>query len=146
MNLRHATIPVVALLIAVGALQPSLGKEIDRWSGQHAAVTEPRTIVAMTNDDWRSLLALTGDPALEGKPFDSAHQTGIGIFLGRRNSGGYAVKIVSMSAHDGKFVVQADEQKPGADQMTTQSLTSPWLVLLIDRPTLPVSIEPRVHP
>ena len=146
MSLRHAAIPVVAFLIAVGALQPSHGKEIGRWSGQHAAVTARRTIVATTSDDWQSLLALTGDATLEGKPFDTAHQTGIGIFLGRRNSGGYAVKIVSMSARDGKFVVQTDEQKPGADQMTTQSLTSPWVVLLIDRPALPVSIEPRVHP
>jgi len=53
------------------------------------------------------------------------------------------VQVVSMRAHNGHFVIEIDEQRPADGGIVTQSLTSPWLVLLIDRPELPISIEPR---
>jgi hypothetical protein len=142
---RHAIFAAAALLVAASIPHIAAGQVIDRWSGQYATVTEPQTIVATTAGAWRSLLGLTGDAALQSKPFDEAHQTGIGIFLGRRSTGGYGVQVVSMRSRDGRFVVEIDEQRPTDGSMVTQSLTSPWLILLIDRPELPISIEPRFH-
>jgi len=143
MRNRRASFAAALLLIAASIPHTAAGEFIGRWSGQHAEVTEPRTIIASTTGEWQSMLGLTGDTALQSKPFDEAHHTGVGIFLGRRNTGGYGVQVISMRAHNGHFVIEIDEQRPADGGIVTQSLTSPWLVLLIDRPELPISIEPR---
>ncbi len=118
----------------------------EQWTGQYAGTLEPRTIVATTAAGWQEMIALAGQSARPIPPaFDPAHQTGIGIFLGRRNTGGYSVKIVSMAPRDDKFVVTVDEVTPDMNSLVTQVQTSPWLILLIDKPAQPVTVEPRFH-
>lgn len=118
----------------------------EQWTGQYAGTLEPRIVVASTEGGWRDMVALAGQSAQPlPAALDAAHKTGIGIFLGRRNTGGYRVKIVSMAPVSDKFVVTVDEVPPDTDAMVAQAQTSPWLILLIDKPDQPVSVEPRFH-
>lgn len=144
MNRWHALFVAASLLIAA-AVPPAIAATIGQWSGQYAGTTEPLVVVATTAEQWTKMTNLAGNSSKPFLPFDAAKQTGIGIFLGRRNTGGHTVQIVSMGPNGGKFVVVVDEMNPGPDTITTQALASPWLILLIDRPDLPVSVEPRFH-
>lgn len=143
----HNIKPVLfaTLLLFLGITNHAGSRDLDRLAGQYALTVEPRTIIATSLETWKSMVGLTGDSSLVEERFDPENQTGIGIFLGSRNTGGHTVDILSMGPKNGRFVVVVDEKSPGADEMTTQSLTSPWLIILIDRPDLPISIEPRFH-
>lgn len=144
MNRWHALVVSAALLLAAAA-PSALAATIAQWSGQYAATEEPQVIVATNAADWTRMTDLAGNSSKPFSAFDPAKQTGIGIFLGRRNTGGHTVRIVSMGPNGDKYVVVVDENNPGPNTITTQALASPWLILLIDRPEQPVSVEPRFH-
>jgi hypothetical protein len=139
---RNFVIGIAADLLAATPIGGAMAEEPMRWRGDYADTAEPYSAVAETKSAWRRLWRLAGKTP---PPFDERRQTGIGVFLGRRNTGGYHATIVSMGDRDGRFVVVVDEERPAAGSFVTQALTSPWLILLIDRPALPVEIEPRFH-
>jgi hypothetical protein len=141
--MRRPILALIALLLLISA--PAVAASPQQWTGQYAGTAEPRTTIAITAAGWQDITNLAGTSARPFAPFDAAHQTGIGIFLGRRNTGGYSVKIVSMAPRDDKFVVTVDEVTPDMNAIGTQVQTSPWLILLIDKPELPVAVEPRFH-
>jgi hypothetical protein len=51
------------------------------------------------------------------------------ISLGTRPTGGYGINITDVTEKDGKLLVSYEEFKPGPDDMVTEALTSPWVVL-----------------
>lgn len=114
-----------------------------RWSGGQSSVTRPDTMVVQSRQDWARLAALTGDRALAGFAFDPAHHAAVGVFLGRRNTGGYGVRVLSNGPRQGRYVVEVDEIRPAPGAFVTQALTAPWLVLVFPRPGLPIVVEPR---
>lgn len=117
-------------------------KELKRWHGAQSAAQSPMTIVATDAEGWARIWQTVGQQP--DTAFDPQHQSAVAIFLGRRNTGGYGVSIVSMGVRGDRYVIVVDETKPG-DRMVTQALTTPWLVLLLDRPQQPIEIEPRFH-
>jgi hypothetical protein len=141
--MKNAILALAALLIAAA---PAAADPPEQWTGQYAGTLEPRTVIATTETAWRDIVAVAGQSTRPlPTAFDAAHKTGIGIFLGRRNTGGHSVKIVSMAPRDDKFVVTVDENMPDMNAMVAQVQTSPWMILLIDKPALPVAVEPRFH-
>jgi hypothetical protein len=135
--LAAATMCVFALLLLTMTVE---AKELKRWQGSSSAAAKPMTIVATDADGWSRIWQLVGQ-----KPptaFVPAQQAAVAIFLGQRGTGGYGVNIVSMESRQGRFVIVVDETTPG-DRIVTQALTTPWLVLLLDRPKEPIEIEPK---
>ena len=58
----------------------------------------------------------------------------VGVFLGERNSGGYSLEVLGLRASgDDSIVVEAREVAPPPDAMTTQALTAPYRLLLVER-------------
>lgn len=49
----------------------------------------------------------------------------VGIFLGSRPTGGYSVEVIKVESIGSELVVTYSEQRPAADAMVTQALTSP---------------------
>lgn len=122
---------------------PAAAQQVQRWSGTYAEEQEAVTMVVDSPKMWTALWSATRkDAPVE---FDAAHQVGIGIFLGKRPTGGYGVRIPFMGPRGGHFVIEVDEAAPEPGAIVTQAVSSPWLVLLIVRPDLPVSVEPRFH-
>ena len=143
-NLWYVQIFAASLLLIVAATHPAASDPTQQWHGQYATTPESEVIVATDARLWRNILT-TAKPTTQQFPaFDPAHKVGVGIFLGRRPTGGYGVEIVSMGLSKDKFVIVIDEIKPGGS-IVTQALTSPWTILLIDKPDLPVEVEPRFH-
>jgi hypothetical protein len=128
----------IAVLCALPMIAQS--KELHRWHGFYGGPSEPGSAIVANQLQWRQLWKRLGrnDPP----PFDEKHQSGVGIFLGTRLSGGYGIRIVSMEPHDNRYVVAFEEAGPG-NEMVTQALTTPWLVLLIERPASPIVVESR---
>lgn len=54
------------------------------------------------------------------------------ISLGKRNTGGYSIEIVSVEEKAGQVVVTYRERKPAPGEMVIQVITYPWIVLEID--------------
>ncbi len=50
----------------------------------------------------------------------------LAVFMGQQPTGGYAVTIRSVRRAADELVVEIDRREPGADEMVTQALTSPY--------------------
>jgi hypothetical protein len=56
------------------------------------------------------------------------------IFLGSRNTGGYSAQVTQVATGPGTSTsVFVNELFPGPRQVVTQSLTSPWVMIAVDR-------------
>jgi hypothetical protein len=139
---RHR-IAAACLLIVLSLAAPAHTQEVGRWSGAYAEEQEAVTMLVDSAAQWTKLWSMARKDAPTG--FDPAHRIGIGIFLGRRPTGGYGIRIPFMGPREGKYVIEVEESSPEPGAIVTQAITSPWLILLIERPDLPVSIEPRFH-
>jgi hypothetical protein len=70
-------------------------------------------------------------PALPSVDF--ARETLVAVFLGTKPTGGYGLEVEAASFEGDDLYVDVRETSPAAGAMTTQALTSPWLVLRIPR-------------
>jgi hypothetical protein len=62
------------------------------------------------------------------------------IFLGTRNTGGYAAQVTNVQGGGGSTAtIVCNETFPGPRQKVTQALTSPWVMIAIDRTYLDLS-------
>lgn len=84
---------------------------------------------------WVQLHAHT-EPAPPVPSVDFSEEVVIGVFLGLRSSGGYAVEIQQVGSSRGVVGVHVEERAPGSDCVTTSVMTSPYhLVKARVRPT-----------
>lgn len=98
--------------------------------GNNAAASAPTVQVATTAAQAEALYALAygrqstrpSAPSLNGG-------TLVGIFMGTRSTGGYSLDVVSVQESGGRVTVQVREQAPAPDMLTTQALTSPWVIV-----------------
>ena len=137
---RHIAAAIAGAALSLLTTMAVEAAELKRWQGAHSGAQSPATIVATDAEGWTKIWQLAGQ-----KPdtdFDPTRQSAVAVFLGQRNTGGYAVNVVSMGVRQDRFVIVVDETTPG-DRIVTQALTTPWLVLLLDRPEQPIEIEPR---
>jgi hypothetical protein len=62
------------------------------------------------------------------------------LFLGTRNTGGFSAQVTNVAGGGGSTaVITVNESFPGPRQNVTQSLTSPWVMIAIDRTYLDLS-------
>ncbi|MFO1157863.1 MAG: protease complex subunit PrcB family protein [Reyranellaceae bacterium] len=107
--------------------------ESRHWHGATATIRQSEQVVAGTLPEWRSLWGRVGIAPPEN--FEPGRHYAVGIFLGRRNSEGYSVNIISASRRRDRIVIVFEERMP-PDIMTAQR-TSPTV-------TRPVSNAPGV--
>lgn len=101
--------------------------------GNNAAASGPTVQVATTTAQAQALYALAygrqssrpSVPSLDGK-------TLVGIFMGTRSTGGYSLEVQSVEVVGGRVTVQVREKAPAADMLTTQALTSPWVIVQLN--------------
>ena len=72
---------------------------------------------------------------------DFAREEVAAVFLGTRPTGGFGVEIVGAGQKAGAFVVQYRETKPAADAITTQVITSPFLLVAMPKVNGDVKLE-----
>ena len=84
------------------------------------------------NDD-TSLKALYQSINNEDIPkIDFAKQRVVAVFLGQRNSGGYAIKIKNVTEKDNKVYIEVEKINPQPGQNATMAITNPYSIAKIN--------------
>jgi hypothetical protein len=101
-------------------------------SGAQSGIDKPRTAVARTAAEWKTLCArhAAGQPC---PPVDFSRSTALAIFLGTRPSAGYAVAITAVEPDGAALVVTYRERKPAPDDIVAQMITAPFQLATIAR-------------
>jgi PrcB C-terminal len=87
-------------------------------------VDSPRQAVARTPAEWTQLWREHAGETAAPK-VDFASRTVVAVFLGTRNTAGYAVEMTGLRQDNGVLVVEWRERRPERDQISAQVITSP---------------------
>ena len=101
--------------------------------GTNASAEGPSVVVARTVNEVRSLYALaygrqSGAPAL---PSLAPGEALVGVFIGQRSTGGYGVRATGAGVQGNTLNLRVELTAPGAGSITTQALTSPWVIVRV---------------
>jgi hypothetical protein len=135
-------VTTIALLaaLAAGWLQTDLpARTVDR--GGQSRVDAPRQVVARTAAEWSALWRrhAAGRPA---PPVDLSKEMVVAVFLGSRNTGGYAVDVVSVGREaSGVVMVRYRERTPPRGAVTAQVITAPYVIIAIPQTADEISFE-----
>jgi hypothetical protein len=70
---------------------------------------------------------------------DFRRDTVVAYFMGQRPSGGYGIQVTDVSVEGGEAYINMRLTEPGAGEIVTQALTSPWVMIRVPRPNLSVA-------
>ncbi len=100
--------------------------------GQDAQVLERKNFAVYTQQDYASLWAMAyGDEAAERPVVDFSSSYVIGVFAGRKPSGGYDIGVSRVTDENAVRTVGITLTSPGAGCVTTQALTSPFELIVL---------------
>lgn len=91
-------------------------------------VTSRDELIALWQRAYGSQLTVPPLPEL-----DYRRETVVALFLGSKPTGGYGVDVVDARDEGGELYLDLRLTEPGPGTITTQALTSPWLVLRVLR-------------
>ena len=106
-------------------------------AGSYASqsLTAPHLIVAPDavtfRNAWNIYVHQGEPPAINFKK-----ETAVFLFAGRKNTGGYSIEVKSVKTSRRQTVIDAAIKPPPPDSLTTQVLTSPFLVIAIAKPNV----------
>ncbi len=98
--------------------------------GDASRVSEPRRVVARTDDEWRALWAAHAGPDGQAPDVDMRSVTVAAAFAGEKPTAGYGVEI---QLRDGTLVVDEQHAAPGG--ILAQVITSPFHIVSIPKST-----------
>lgn len=83
--------------------------------------------------DETSLIQLYQSINNENVPkIDFSKQRVVALFLGQRNSGGYAIKVKNVIEKDNKIYVEVENTSPKAGENATMAITNPYAIVKIN--------------
>jgi len=118
---------------------------VKEWTGANAKREAPGRVVAGDQESWKKIWSgMTGNtrPQAATPKIDFGKQQVLAVFMGRRNTGGYSVKIVRIEDKT-KRVVTVRESSPPPDAMVTMALTSPYHVVVVPKTSKKVEFVDR---
>jgi hypothetical protein len=65
----------------------------------------------------------------------------VAIFLGTRSAGGYSASVSRVSVAASVATIEVIEATPAKGEITTQALTSPWVMIAVDRSVLDFKLK-----
>ncbi|MDO4246100.1 MAG: protease complex subunit PrcB family protein [Deinococcus sp.] len=110
--------------------------------GTNAAAESAAVVVARTSSEVRALYNVaygrqTGSPSLPSlRPGEAL----VGIFIGQRGTGGYGVGLNSASMQGNVLNLKVELTAPKPGGITTQALTSPWVIVKVTAPFSDVQV------
>lgn len=136
----------LAVFAVLGLLAPAYAQfgsgplDVVRWSpfksGASSTAKSPFARAIVSEADFQTYWArFQGEPPQNApRGIDWNKEQLVAIHLGERSTGGYEVRVLSMArSHAAEITVEYAEITPAKGSMTTQSLTSPWVVVRMDR-------------
>jgi hypothetical protein len=110
--------------------------EIVAQGQQALGIDRPEYRLIRSQDALRDAWNAAHGAALAPPPtpsVDFARETILGIFLGTRPTGGYAVAVRGVAVEGTDLFVDLDVRSPAPGAMVTQALTSPWAIVRVPR-------------
>jgi hypothetical protein len=106
-------------------------------SGQHSGVDDRREVAVRGAAEWAALWKehAPGHPA---PTVDFVRSIVVGVFLGTRPTGGYAVEIRGIERNERELLVTYRERRPDPDTLVAQVITAPYQLVRVDRHDGPV--------
>ncbi len=107
-----------------------------RWEAAFCGVTEPRTVVIDSTNAWNKLWGQVNANRLSPAApphLDFSQQVVVGVFLGTKTTGGWAVSITDVRLSDGALLVVAHLTSPASGMVVAQVLTQPYSIVVIPR-------------
>jgi hypothetical protein len=108
------------------------GEQQTEWAGTYDGPDEARMMVARSPEEFHRMIRVFGLNRLPHE-VDFGTQMLVAISMGRRLTGGYAVRILDATERDGVAYVRYQERVPGRGQFVTQALTAPYHVKVLSR-------------
>ena len=149
---------VIPVLLALGAVIPmvaiaqfqfygtSQGPQFRTFAqGQQSNATGFRTEVLNTDGDLQRYWSRVVGQRPESAPRDVkwGEEMLIAINLGQRSSLGYSVYVETIAKRRGELLVSVVEQKPAPGSMVGQAITSPWVIVRMNRQPEPLVFQRR---
>lgn len=103
--------------------------------GDASRVSEPRRLLARTDDEWRALWAVHAGPGTEPPAVDLGSVTIAAAFAGERPSAGYSIEISAAEHADQGIRLVVDERGPARDTVAAAIVTSPFHIVAVTRGT-----------
>lgn len=103
-------------------------------SADFAVATSDAALISLWNVAYGNQLAQPPLPEV-----DFRRESVVAIFIGQRPSGGYGITLEQVTIEDGEVYISLQENEPTEDAITTQALTSPWVMLTVTRPNLEIA-------
>lgn len=93
-----------------------------------------RAEVAENQVEWDALwVKHEGDSRSEPPAVDFESQFVVALFMGKKMTGGYSIRVVDVPFADGKHHVGYATGRPGKDCMTAQAVTYPFHIVAVAR-------------
>jgi hypothetical protein len=138
---------LVAMIVFLGVSFAALATEtvkaktvhshaiLGKWHGSSYSGGEFSVAKIYTTDHWRQFWQeyLGREQPVD---FDESLHQAVYIELGVRPTGGYRVDVVRVYEEDKNLVLEYSEREPTPDQYVTQTLTTPWVMVLLPRTDL----------
>jgi hypothetical protein len=113
-------------------------RTLDR--GGQSEIGMQRQVTVRDRDEWASLWRMHA-PGRPAPAVDFSREMVVGVFMGTRPTGGFAVDIVGYRDSGSDVVVQYRETAPSPDAISAQVIVSPYHLVVIPGRTGIVTFE-----
>lgn len=97
-------------------------------SATYQLVTSQAELLSLWNRAHASQLTVPPVPRI-----DPTRETLVALFLGSQSTGGHSISVQSVTEENGELYLDVVIGRPGAGDITTQALTSPWVMVRVLR-------------
>lgn len=127
---------VLAATLAVGVRADEGLRSLAR--GSQSGVKKADQVVVKSQAEWAALWKQhAGEARADELPkVDWSKEMVLGVFMGTRTTGGYAIQITGAREQAGKLVVQVEAKVPKPGGFVTQSITSPFHLVAVPKSSL----------
>ena len=128
------------IMIALGAI--SVGQNVAyRTISSGTNATEKQQKIYHVTDQvaFDNLLQIAQTPSRPKVDFFKDRV--VAIFLGTRSTGGYTASVSKVSVSGSTATIEVMEATPASGEITTQAITSPWVMIAIDRSVLDFKLK-----
>ena len=113
----------------------------DAFQGVNSSALLPQAVVSRDTLAWSKFWTDTFKGAVTAPTVDFAQYMAVGVLLGPKPSGGYAVTITSVDRVADRLVVNYRTTAPVPGQVVTQAPTAPYAIAIIPTSPLPVTFS-----
>ena len=137
--LAGAVLTLSALGPGASQAQAPVQSSPQTWAGQHSGVAAFAAAVVRDEGEWRALWS--GLRSEAAPPMRAGQDLGVVVYLGLRNTGGFAVEIESVEREGTLTIVTVRTKEPARGSFVTQVLTTPYVLARIADDGAPVAFR-----